>query len=491
MFKKAFGLLFPCCLIFLFASVQSASAQTPTTSVSPVPVATPPIAVFRKGTATALRVAMIQDKDAEEDEFSYYLPIEKEEIIKIDIPDCGEPKWDEGSKTETTVCYRLVSSNPAVVSVLNSKFLIGMAKRGEASITVQEYILERQITNRGAENEERSAFVEQPKPKLMGIPLGRGFEVLEKIPIRVNSRVDKQIIAVPSLKTYQAVSDSYGKGIAKKYLVVAVDIINNNANKQYLIQNVSISFDPNQCNNLADVWGNVYAGGTTLRLKEPEKTDENGKKYRETKNEKGGVYRTQNDIKTETFTPDSERNVCLANYKRYFYFPATIMPTDGNTMLAVAESEKYRSRRYQLFQAMKFAADVGGGLTAFKILGRDGITGFNFLGGTLFNSADKALPRVSDQKLQNLGKDSPKPNVIVKGNDYQTVNIFIPAHHVLSNEAWEKYRNSRGDMKNIDAEFVRYMLLFLVANSNGILIDENSKQVESEQGGGAVKSKAQ
>ena len=435
--------------------------QTPTPTPSPLPA----FKIERSDRSVPFHQALIKDQDADDDDKNpWYLGIDKDEVVKFDLPECKVLDWDEDSQMETVTCFELVSSKPSVVTVLDDHFLVGMAKRGDAVITVREVTKKYKVENRGTISEEKIEQIKDKKVILENhrFSLGGSLRDFAFVNVRIVSNTDKKIIAVPYLKDYKSVRDTYGKGIAKNYMVVAVRIINDNSGKQFLVQNVSVSFDPNQCNDLADIWAGVGAYGTSLR-RPPNETeiDEAAKMVKD------------------------KRKDCMDNYEKNFAFPNTILPIDDNTMLAVGEAEKYRSRRYQFFQAIRFAADVGGGLTAFNLLGRDGITGFNFLGGTLFNAADAALPKSADEKRENLRRDVPKENVIVKGNDHQVVNIFIPIIHVLKKPAWEKYKTSI-DKRKDDETFHQYMKLFLVANSSGILIDENSKAVESKQGGGAA-----
>jgi hypothetical protein len=461
MVNKLFNRLSLSGFVLLVVFIQPGFTQ----KLKPLTVSVPPLRVIRQNEATALKMALTQDEDAREDEFPWYLGINKEEIIEVGVPCLTN--WDASTLKETLTCYKLTSSQPTVIAVVNDRFLVGMARRGEAVITATETVVAETVVNRGTESESRSGHVSRTYSR--AFPLGNGFNDMDALRVRITSNTDRKIIAVPSLKTYKTVRDTYGKGIAKNFIVASVNIINNNPSKQFLVQNVSVSFDPNQCNNLAEIWARIYGEKITLRKSPATARDEGGKVIA---------------VQTQDYTPESERNLCLTQYKSYFGVPTTILPTDANTMQAVGEAAKYRSFRYKLFQGLRFAADVGSGLTAFNILGREGRTGFNYLGGTLFSAADAALPKVSDEKRKNLEADVPKSNLIVKGNDSEEINIFIPATHIFKKSAWEQYKKTINKIEDDDG-FRQYLLLFLVANSNGILIDENSKQVDSTQGGGA------
>lgn len=270
----------------------------------------------------------------------------------------------------------------------------------------------------------------------------------------VFAQVDEKINSEPTFLSYKVVKDAFGRRIAEYYLVVQVNIQNNNSDKRFLVQDVSVAFDPKQCSVMEQYFAKI------------DKTSSSQFKY------------------ADQF-PEKE---CLDSYLKYFGYPMNISPIERETILAAANTEKYRSKRYQLFKAIKFIADVGGGLTTFKLLGRDGISGFSFLGGTVFNSLDGALPKVSEEKRAFLEKSVPQENVIVNSNEAKKLNIFIPADRVFTNESWKIYKRSiKKKTKQtilIDPlDFRRYIQLFMLASSKGVLIDSNSKTTDSKGGG--------
>lgn len=416
--------------------------------------------IVSKGERSPLYKTLVVDELAEENETKWYININPEQLIELRAePDTR--KGDNGIVHEEK--FVLVSKHPGIISVVNDKLLLATGRRGEAIIEVERWVRNR----READIENGIDTAPWNKIGNVNFSLGNGLTPQRKLRFRINSATDRQIISVPRLKTYKAVRDSYGKGIARNFVVVAVDINNSNAGKQFLVQNVYVSFDPTQCENFADFWATAI--GDSFEYKDRSKR----------------IKPAATPV-PEKMTPEERKNECLNAYISYFGFPTSILPTDSNTMLAIAEAEKYRSSRYRLFQGLKFAADVGSALgPAFNIIGPAGRTGFSFLGGTLSSGLDTALPKISDQKLNNLRTDVPKANVIVKGNSVETINIFIPATHILSHEAWKAYRSDyKDDDYNKNKNFIKYMLLFLVAKSDGILIDENSRQVETKQGGG-------
>ena len=264
----------------------------------------------------------------------------------------------------------------------------------------------------------------------------------------VTNNTDENINSDPTFLSYKVVKDAFGRRIAEYYLVIQVNIQNNNSNKRFLVQDVSVAFDPKQCRVMELYFTRINSS-----------------------------YATQFD-----------ENKCVQNYVDYFGYPMNISPIERETILAAANTEKYRSKRYQVFKALKFIADVGGGLTTFKLLGRDGISAFGFLGGTIFNSLDTALPKVSDEKRTFLEKNVPQENVIVNANDAKKLNIFIPADRVFTNETWRTYKKSvkKKPKPNVliePLEFRRYIQLFMIATSKGVLIDSNSKTTDSKGGG--------
>jgi hypothetical protein len=402
------------------------------------------------GSGDYLRSLLTDEEESGATRQSFVLPLAKDELIRLKLPDCEPSEYKENkSKTVlqiTKKCFQLESSDPEIVSVVGRDSLLGTGKRGQAKISVRMVVLTEIVDRVSNVSRTLEPVVIPGTP--FAIPIGTGLTPLSSLLIRIKDKIDRNIIAEPRLKTYQTVRDQYGKAIAKQFLVVAVDIHNRNAAKRFLVQDVSISFDPNQCRKIGELWAMNTSEAFSDRLRE------------------------------------IKRQECTLSYQTYFGLPVTIRPSDGNTILAVSEANKYKSGRYILFNAIRFAADIGtGGLSSFKIGGPDAKTAFNFLGSTLFNAADTALPRVSDEKRKNIEKDAPKANVIVNANDSETINIFVPINHVFTKEAWNRYHRSIRDGSFAD-EFNQYMLLFLIANSDGVLIDPNSTPVKSLTGGG-------
>ena len=411
---------------------------------------------LQNGEARTLKQSLVPEDAADGISSPTSLRLAKDEVIRVNIPGCDNgisfENADHTKRKTTWKCFELVSSSPENVAVIGGNTLIGTSKKGAADITIRS-VTKSEILNLSNGFKEVLPLVVNPVSTIFTFPLTKD-EKVEKLKVQIEQNTDLKIVSVPRIKSYNDVKDQYGKGIAGRFLVVTVDINNSNSAKQFLVQNVSIKFDPAQCNKIALNWQHIV-------------------------NDYKGIFKEE----YKNTTSEAIRSTCFDKYKEYFHFPVDLMPSDGSTLLAIDTAEKYRSWRYWTFKGARFAADVGSGLSIFKILGRDGKTGFNFLGSTLFTASEVLWPNVSEEKRKNLENDIPKSNVIVKGTDSAKVNLFIPINHVFTTSGWKSYKRKLKTATN-DALFDQYMILFLVANSNGILIDENSRQVESKQGGG-------
>ena len=342
-----------------------------------------------------------------------FLEIAKNEVIEL-MP-----------KDKNVKGLILTSSDKSKLDIVNGTMLVGVNPTGEDGIELS-----------GAINSTPLNLNGLAKIKVVVLP----------------NKFDEKIISEPTFLSYKVVKDAFGRRVAEYYLVIQVNIKNNNAGKQFLVQDVSVVFDPKQCRLMEQYFDNIP--------------------------------QAVNSADYETAFSEEE---CLKNYTANFKFPASISPIERDTILAAANTEKYRSKRYQIFRVLRFVADVGGGLTGFNILGPDGVNGFSFLGGTIFNSLENALPKNAEEKRQFLEKSVPEQNVLVNSRSSKKLNIFIPADRVFNQPSWEKYKKSvkeklkKGQDDPLD--FRRYMQLFLLATSNGVLIDENAETTNSKGGG--------
>lgn len=260
----------------------------------------------------------------------------------------------------------------------------------------------------------------------------------ENITLIVLPQITFEVTSKPTFLSYKIVKDAFGKGIAENFLVVQVNVKNNHPTKQFLMQEVSVMFDPKQCAAM-----------------------------------------------TEYYQKFSEEN-CYAEYNNFFKYPTSISPIDRESIMGVANVEKYRSKRDLLFRSMKFIATVGSGLSGFNLLGGDAIKGFSFLGNGFNTATDDALPKIAVEKQGRLERSLPEEVTLVKSQSYKLVNIFVPADRVFTRNTWELYKRSIKKKKNDDAtDFRRYIQLFLRSDATGILIENNSEKV-SGKGGGAT-----
>jgi len=70
-----------------------------------------------------------------------------------------------------------------------------------------------------------------------------------------------QIIPAPMLLSYREVKDGFGKRIADTYIVVQVNIKNPDIEHQFLLQDLRIVFDPNQCERAGEYYGRFDISG--------------------------------------------------------------------------------------------------------------------------------------------------------------------------------------------------------------------------------------
>lgn len=405
-----------------------------------------PIKISRNGRPETLKLALSYD----ESNPGGALNVQCDEIIEVHTPDG----------------VRLESSNPGVVRIVGDRHLVAGREPGTAEIRAY-YPTGRAATPHAAEIAPTRPVVDPDgnvlvpgspgspeRPAVNAVSPNTEFRLSDRqngrLFIRTGRTVTYAVEAVPKFFSYKDVKDAFGSRVAQNYVVVQVRIYNSMPDKKFLIKNVSAKFDPHQCTLQKDRW------------------------------------------------PGFDDQKCMEAYKRFFQFPINHSANDNTAMLGVAEVERYRSKRYRLFQALRWVADVGGGLSTFNLLGKDGVKAFAFMGSTLFNATDAALPKVAIEQKERLEKMLPKPNTIV-GDDPVDVNLFIPAAQVLSADVFKVYKKTAAKISGpsldhafpnyardfSESEFHRYIILFLVANASGTLIDRNAQQVDAKQGGGA------
>lgn len=233
-----------------------------------------------------------------------------------------------------------------------------------------------------------------------------------------------QVIPAPSLMAYDHVKDNFGRRIADGYVVVQVQIKNPDIAHQFLLQDLRVVFDPNECDN--------------------------AKKF----------Y-THLDIQD-----------CRARYDKYLTYPIAYAPMSQPTLTAVAGVGQFRNPRNVLFRSLDFLATMGGALTGFNFVGRDGKAGLSVFNGTFLTASKTFLPDLTVAQLTNLSDLSYKPNTLVENKDSKMYCIFIPTNQLFSKETWKLYKQSTKDSSTEALKLRQFLQLVLTVTASGIHIQQ-------------------
>lgn len=449
---RVFSAVFCLCI---FANITAAQTPTPVPTPEPKITKSPKAIVLEKGdgTNTTLNDALAPHGDEED----IFLPISEGETVVFNFDDdfCKD--------------CQLVSSRPDVIAVIGKNKLYGIRKNISVRITIRQ-------PNGG------EVFF---KGTLDGNNL---------LTARVVEATSDRITSETTLMSYRDVRDNYGKRIANTYVVVQLTISNQSSNNQFYVQDIAITLDPSQCGKLDEYykrtkpfWLNLESGQIETKQDAFEKLPS----------------ALEDDVEiTKKNTPNAQKRAAMQNkaqnkqdgvfydcvdyYKEHFFVPTPVTPVDRDTILAVGKAGEIRSKRRIGFAALRFAADMGSVLTGLKLLGSDGVKAFNFLGTTVYTSADAAIPKVSSEKYENLQKALPEGALIVNIRSSKTVKLFLPLDRFFSNESWNNYRY---DVKNKDDDDKAFKLkkwteLFLVSQVDGVLINDNAPRFTLKPGGG-------
>jgi len=258
-----------------------------------------------------------------------------------------------------------------------------------------------------------------------------------------------KVKTVPMLLSYKTVRDSFGKRIGESFVVVQVNIQNKSSRNEFYVTDLQVWLDPNQCNKAANFYQNI-------KFKLPEKATP----------EQVAAFETNPNV-----------IACLLNFDKYFQYPIALEPIQSDRVLNVGAAGVYRSRRKIGFAAANFLASLGSVFTGLKLLGRDGVNAFGFLGSTVIPSAETAIPNMSKEKMENLKDALGEETIIVKPNSSKVVNIFIETDSFFNRETFKQYKST---LKNTDENalaFRRMLKLFIVSSVDGILISSDSKKI--------------
>ena len=238
----------------------------------------------------------------------------------------------------------------------------------------------------------------------------------------VSPRQDK-IIPAPTLMSYTEARDNFGRRIADNFIVVQVTIKNPDITHQFLLQDMRVVFDPNEC-------------------------------------DKAGEFYKQFKVQE-----------CHDRYDHYLKYPIAYAPTSQSALQAVAGIGQYRSPRNFFFKALDFAATMGGALTGFNFVGRDGKAGLSVFNGTFLTASKSFLPDLTLGQLAQLTEQSYKPNTLVETKDAKTYCVFLPANQFLNKTNWDLYKKKMSKGTDEALELRRVMQLVLTVSVSGVAIE--------------------
>lgn len=252
------------------------------------------------------------------------------------------------------------------------------------------------------------------------------------------SSTAEQIIVAPIFLSYKEVKDNFGRRVADTFVVVQVAVRNEDKQgKQFLVQDIVVTLDPNQC-------------------------------------EEAGSFYEKFDVGN-----------CQGKYEKYFMYPIAYSPTSRQTVLAVANVGKDKNPRNFFFRSLEFAASFSTSLTGFNFIGRDGKAGIGILNGAFLNSAKTAIPDFTAAQMSNVTERTFTPNSIIESQRSEIFNIFIPTDRFFSNDSWKLYKTSTRKMSSESLELKRILQLTLMASAYGVYIKPEGETKPTKPGGGA------
>ena len=235
---------------------------------------------------------------------------------------------------------------------------------------------------------------------------------------------NEQVIPAPTLMSYSEVKDNFGRRIADTYVVVQVNIKNPDIAHQFLLQDLRVVFDPNECDNAREFYSHF----------------------------------------------DSQ--ACRDQYKNYLRYPIAYAPISQSALQAVAGIGQNQNPRNVLFRSLDFLATMGGALTGFNFVGRDGKAGLGVFNGTFLTASKSLLPDLTVGQLTQLAEESYKPNTLVESKDSKTYCIFIPTNQLFYKDTWKLYKQKTRDSSPEAMEMRRFFQLVLTVTASGIHIQQ-------------------
>jgi hypothetical protein len=245
----------------------------------------------------------------------------------------------------------------------------------------------------------------------------------------------RPIVAESTFLSYKVVKDNFGKKFAQTFFVVQVDLRNEKLDKQFIVQNVSVIIDPNQCIGARQIYNNF------------------------------------------------DQDDCLAIFDTHFVYPTAQFGTRSDEVLGTGKADLNRSNRNVGFRILEFSAAMGTVLSGFNgVLGPDGVKGMNVLGTTVSAAANRLFPNTADEKYESLRKAQLSEDMIIKSKESRTVNIFIPADRIFYDESWKLYIQSARSATADSYKLKVALDMLLLSTATGVLVDNDAPRVEVRSG---------
>ncbi|NNF00863.1 MAG: hypothetical protein HKN25_17740 [Pyrinomonadaceae bacterium] len=336
------------------------------------------VGVKRKGVTVPLKDALVNDTGR------MVLIIEQDQIIELVA--------DSGVTFET--------NNDNSVKVLSKRFLVGVTINSESVITAKQG----------------------------GTPIE--ISDVDDFIVKVrDADANREIVARSTFLPFKIVKDNFGKKFAQSFFVVQVDIINQKLEQQFIVQDLQVIIDPNQC------------------------------------------------VKAERLYYDFEVYECLRIFSEFFFSPAPKEPIGGKEVIASGKADLNRSKRNIAERILKFSADMGAIIVGFDILGPDGVKGINAL-GTVTTATNALFPNTADAKTENLRNAIPADDVVIASKSSKTFNLFIPIDQIFYKKSWEKYKKPARDSDRSTLMLKTVLDMLLLANARGVLVENDAPTLD-------------
>lgn len=334
----------------------------------------------------------------------------------------------------------------------------------------------------------------------------------------ITVREPQTIFPEPIVLDFKTARDNFGKLVGENFVVVQVNIRNQDPTKQFLLQNTEIILDSLRCNNTKAVnlieqsAGNLQhkalqseieskkleLAQLNTQLEDLKKEKEKSKLRNEDQSQVAKEFEKQAKkfekikaefaklIKKVPNEDDLKDPNCVEDFEQFFYYPLNVSPVGRDVVLGSAMANQNRSRRALGFRALNFVSDLSSVFTGLNLFGRDGIKGSALFASTVIPGLEKAVPSIAESKMDNLKNALNESNIIIPNNSSKIVNIFIPAERVFYKETWKLFKESAKNSSKKSYRLHRLMEAVVTASVSGIKIPADAERVTTDNTGGAV-----